>query len=383
MMEKKKINVKLSEHFNIPQVDQIVLFQRKSDYFAIVGDKYHQITAFFYAVIAAIQKHGSLEKAFDNGSSIQKYIDPKKLNDFLPLIENKIQTLFAKKSKSYIYYTFSVFPIFCIQFLAYFLNFLFDKKIFSIVFLCSIALNIYFFKLNSISYSELSFSYIFYFFGLFFILLFHELGHAIAGLKYGKQVYPIQFGWYNRFLPVLFANVSFVWLLSTSEKIIVNLGGIYFQLLIHCGLMAYFYFFPSSTILQLYKTSLFLIFYALIPYFRSDGYWVFSDVLQIKNLHEKSMNYWVLLLKGKQKIRSFLTIYNFFKLIFYSFLSYKIEKMLYFMFVKIQLCYFENFQFFRFLNDIWMIIFGLLFFIVQLGSFVKFFKIFVFSKNKI
>jgi len=125
------------------------------------------------------------------------------------------------------------------------------------------------------------------------ILLFHELGHAAAAKYYGVKPKEIGFGFYLIF-PVLYANVTEVWRLDKYKRIIVNLGGVYFQGLIHIGLIIYLCLFPefnhALTIVFafLYKINIVVILYALTPFFRNDGYWVYSDFFELPNLNKRA-----------------------------------------------------------------------------------------------
>jgi putative peptide zinc metalloprotease protein len=61
--------------------------------------------------------------------------------------------------------------------------------------------------------------------------ILHEFGHAAAGKRFGATPGDIGFGFYF-IAPVFFSDLSDVWKLPPKERIIVNLGGIYFELIV-------------------------------------------------------------------------------------------------------------------------------------------------------
>ena len=62
----------------------------------------------------------------------------------------------------------------------------------------------------------------------------HELGHITACQKYNIKSKGIGIGLYLGILPVAYADVSGIWLLKKQERIIVNLSGIYLELIFLC-----------------------------------------------------------------------------------------------------------------------------------------------------
>ncbi|MDZ4681482.1 MAG: hypothetical protein SGI94_13665 [Saprospiraceae bacterium] len=150
--------------------------------------------------------------------------------------------------------------------------------------------------------------------------LFHELGHASACRYYQVKHGGIGVGFYL-FTPVMFADVTAAWLLPGKQRIVINVGGIYFEiifsLLILCGVfLTGNFLFLSFGLLILFK-----MLYNLNPFFRTDGYWILSDALSIPNLRQKSnkklKDLWNGLLREKgQK----LSLKDWF-LVFYSVIS--------------------------------------------------------------
>lgn len=132
-------------------------------------------------------------------------------------------------------------------------------------------------------------------------VFFHELGHATAAARFGVAPKTIGFGFYLIF-PVFFTDVTNVWRLNKHQRIVVNLAGVYFQLLFSALLIGAFYLIPAAhgltriltgTVLSM---NIFVVLYSLNPFLRNDGYWVYSDFFEIPNLMSRSMLYpWRLL----------------------------------------------------------------------------------------
>lgn len=107
-------------------------------------------------------------------------------------------------------------------------------------------------------------------------VLFHELGHAAALIRGGGKPGRIGGGFYL-FMPVMFAEVTHAWKLNRKERLLVNVGGMYFEWLF-ASLLCLF-----STVLDLRfgQLAALIILYRTVwnlnPFLRSDGYWILSD----------------------------------------------------------------------------------------------------------
>jgi len=127
------------------------------------------------------------------------------------------------------------------------------------------------------------------------VVLFHEFGHAAAQLRYGLPAGGIGFQLYH-YLPAFFANVSASWRLKPRQRMVVDLGGIYFQTL--AGSLLYLLYLKTQY-LPLLTTVLvadILSVVTLNPFLRFDGYWLLADALAVPNLHQQSRrmlaHYW-------------------------------------------------------------------------------------------
>jgi putative peptide zinc metalloprotease protein len=127
------------------------------------------------------------------------------------------------------------------------------------------------------------------------ILLIHELGHAAAGYRFGIKPKEIGAGLYLIF-PVLYTDVTEVWRLGKLKRTIVNLGGIYFQLLINLILIGYLVshfgdFGQINTTRYLIQLNVATIIINAIPFLKFDGYWIYSDLFSLPNLRRQSVLY--------------------------------------------------------------------------------------------
>ncbi|GAB2963066.1 hypothetical protein GCM10027048_34830 [Hymenobacter coalescens] len=137
--------------------------------------------------------------------------------------------------------------------------------------------------------------------GLVLGIFCHELGHASAAARFGVAPKAIGFGFYLLF-PVFFADVTNVWTLGKRPRIMINLAGVYFQLLFCVLMIGVFYLVPAhlgllrTLVGTIISMNVFVVLYSLNPFLRNDGYWVYSDFFDVPNLMSRSVLYpWRLL----------------------------------------------------------------------------------------
>lgn len=172
---------------------------------------------------------------------------------------------------------------------------LFNLKLFGVLMLIGISISIIFAILNGgINRNIEHFNHyqLFVLSSLCFIFtFFHEVGHATASYHMGCPASNIGVGLYI-FLPVFYTDVSKIWTLSKQNRFLVNIGGIYFQLLINILLIAAYFLAGHNTVrewfIYLFASNSIVIISSLLPFFRNDGYWILSDTLGIPNLLKQS-----------------------------------------------------------------------------------------------
>ena len=176
----------------------------------------------------------------------------------------------------------------------YLLSKLFNKSMFFSTFIFAFFNTVtllYVLKNNCLSFANLKFNSVFLYLipVLIFDAFFHELGHMSALKKFKLRHGNIGFGFYL-FAPTLFADVNNSWRLDMKQKIIVNLGGVYFNLIIINILFVLFYFSQNHNLLIFLIFLLFRTLFNLNPFLKTDGYWVLSDFTKVYNLRTKSKN---------------------------------------------------------------------------------------------
>lgn len=247
------------------------------------------------------------------------------------------ETGFQKSRMSYIFGAITLMEENTILKVVSPLTFLFNKYVFSLVLLLVSVIHIIFFKdleFKEIWGTRLSNSsdslwivgllYV----GFFLILMCHEIGHAAATFNYGVKPQKIGFGFYFLF-PVFFTDVSNIWVLGKMKRIMVNVAGIYIQLIINVVMMGIYHFYRTECyyIFPLIIVNLGVAIYSLNPFFRYDGYWIYSDLFEIPNLKKQSSEYPKRLLKrakglfSKQAINSQKPFWQEIPLLLYSFLN--------------------------------------------------------------
>lgn len=176
--------------------------------------------------------------------------------------------------------------------LFHFFNGIFSPVFFWISFLTITAFSVYFLILNNTvinSLSDLKFGWIITFIFTLFIIFFHEIGHTVAASRYKVVAKEIGFGFYFIY-PALYTDLSEIWKLHKKERIIINLGGIYFQMIINLMLALVILILPAYKLLLMsfFISNMGMIFFNLNPLFKFDAYWIFSDFFEIHNLRNQS-----------------------------------------------------------------------------------------------
>ena len=170
------------------------------------------------------------------------------------------------------------------EFVKYF-YFLFNKKVASIILIICTSFILINLTNNFDLYKSFNLQESIYYF--FFVMAtsvtFHEIGHASSASYYGAKHGGIGGGFYL-FSPVYFADVTDIWKLSKRKRIIVNLSGMYFEL-IFCSVLSFLaIILNNKTLLIITVTVCIKTLFNLNPFFRSDGYWILTDLTNKPNL---------------------------------------------------------------------------------------------------
>ena len=215
------------------------------------------------------------------------------------IFQQPAQKDFDAKSR-YIYGQIKIIPKPVLAKISNALSFLFNRYIFTVVGVMGCVWTFLLVKSiflrgmfdSSITLKDGIFLFIVSYVFLIVVGMIHEFGHSSAAARFGVPAKEVGFGFYLIF-PVLYTDVTKVWLLNRYRRIVVNVGGIYFQLLINIGL---YFAFKNLTAYQniisaLFLTNTSLALYSLNPIMRNDGYWIYSDYFDIPNLSKTAFDY--------------------------------------------------------------------------------------------
>jgi putative peptide zinc metalloprotease protein len=111
----------------------------------------------------------------------------------------------------------------------------------------------------------------------------HELGHASACAHFGVRPSDIGATLYLIY-PALYSDVSAAWELPRRQRVVVDLGGLYFQLVVAAAYAAAY----AVTRWEPFWVAILMIaggaVFSINPIFKFDGYWVVADSLGVLNL---------------------------------------------------------------------------------------------------
>jgi|GEM_PF-6245019 len=154
-----------------------------------------------------------------------------------------------------------------------------------------------------------------------FIGVFHELGHSAALMRYRGEPKRIGAAVYL-FMPVFFSDVTAAWQLKKNQRIVVDLGGLYFQSMI-IAVLNFINIWANSIIIKYaILISATTFFSNLVPFFKLDGYWVVCDYLGVTNMWKAIAEHLRYKFKKSEKKSeiSFLSVKK--KLVFYCFIMF-------------------------------------------------------------
>lgn len=121
-------------------------------------------------------------------------------------------------------------------------------------------------------------------------VLCHEFGHAAAVSKFGGSPGDIGFGLYL-LLPTFYADVSEIWRFRRRQRMVVDIGGVYFQqLCLSLFALLNYYTGAPEFLAACYFIDL-VAWFNLNPIFRFDGYWLLVDYLAVPNLYRQASLY--------------------------------------------------------------------------------------------
>ena len=274
-------------------LDKDITFTKKKDNWILEhSEKYFVVSDEIKLLIEILKKHNSnINEAYNDFIEQFEYVSKE---EFSQIIEQNIINLELdrehiennKKEKSFILFETKILSKENSAKLSKIIQPLYQPTLFWIVFTLLFSLSIY--NVFTIAEIHLEKKYILFLF-LTYILtaLIHEIGHIAACNRFTKKNGEIGIGVYFIF-PVFYSNITPIWTATKQQRIITNLAGVYIQLYI----VAFFYFIYLITgniqIQNVVAISTVVILYQLIPFIRTDGYWILSDITNSPNLLSNS-----------------------------------------------------------------------------------------------
>ncbi len=116
--------------------------------------------------------------------------------------------------------------------------------------------------------------------------LFHEFGHATACRRYRCEHGPIGFLLYMIF-PSLYVNLSNAWRLPGKKRAVIDIGGIYFQLLTTIPLYLIYLMTGDTHCAVVILSVDSMVLFSLNPILKFDGYWLLVDLSGLVNLRTR------------------------------------------------------------------------------------------------
>lgn len=124
-------------------------------------------------------------------------------------------------------------------------------------------------------------------FGLFLAsLVAHEIGHASACVRYGAGPSEIGLALYVIY-PVFYSNVTAAWTLKRWQRVVVDIGGVYFQLVVGAGYAIAYLRWGWEPLRVAVLFILASCVFSLNPILKFDGYWLIADALGVTNLQRQ------------------------------------------------------------------------------------------------
>ena len=125
----------------------------------------------------------------------------------------------------------------------------------------------------------------------FFVLFWHESGHALTCKHFGRRVRKAGMMFYFG-MPAFFVDVSDMWMAPRGPRIVVSLAGPFVNIILGGVLAMIVAVLPLSTVTQMLFQAAFVAYLGallnLIPLLELDGYYVLVDWLEMPKLRQRS-----------------------------------------------------------------------------------------------
>lgn len=280
MIDLQKIEI---HPFQTTSVHETYLLEMSGRFFEIGKDTAELLTYF--------KNNGCEEESVETYVNLYNKYSQEEVNDFLESISKKLddEEKTHDKRKAFLYNK-ELLPASAINRYSSILKALFNKWIMLSGILLFVILDIlYFVDFTFSTKHNLTFNLytlLILFFIFIFSSFFHELGHASACRYWGISHGGVGLGIYIN-IPVFYTDVSNVWKLSRMKRLVVNLGGVYFQMLFLIPFLVTSLFYRNNILDFIILTVNFNFPLTLNPFFKFDGYWIMTDALGVANLRQR------------------------------------------------------------------------------------------------
>lgn len=271
-------------------VNNFVLTSHQENKWIIqVSDRFFVISDASKGLVDILHQSVTFEEALEHyNTTFGDHLSQEEFQIFLDEVFDKIPLLkhIETKSTSFITFQRTIFNSKVAAALSYPFQFLFQPVVFWLLCIGIIFIGYKVFTYPFKGYQNISLGILFVLYLPVFII--HEIGHVAACRRFTKQNGEIGFGIYLIF-PVFYSNISAIWHGTKQQKVITNLAGVFLQMLAVSICFIILQFYPTNK--YLYSICYVMTYYSilqLLPFIRSDGYWILSDLSSVHNLQEKS-----------------------------------------------------------------------------------------------
>ncbi|MAO66718.1 MAG: hypothetical protein CL666_17125 [Balneola sp.] len=262
-------------------------------YIITCDDRHFEVSQPVAELVKMLKAKKSIEEISQKLSQKKgEKFSPSKIEELIDTYINPILEANGKKVNSYIWLKKDFISDKTLRPLTNLLSHLFKPEVVAVVTACILIGQGYLFIYatdawtvggNTFSFTSFLFAGV-----LFFLsIIFHELGHASACRYYGITHGHIGVGLYLHF-PVFYADVSNIWKLKRGQRVVVDLAGIYFQLVFLLPVILAWSITGDAKLKYVVFAINLSFLFDLNPFFRFDGYWVVTDLLGIANLRQRT-----------------------------------------------------------------------------------------------
>ena len=273
--------------------DKDFIFKKKNDNNWILehSEKYFIVSNEIKLLLEILKRNNNSTLAYQDFIKEFDYVSE---TDFNSIVSQNLKTLELdeereegqKKEKSFILFETKILSPEKAGKWSKLIQPLFQPTFFWISFTLLFVLAIY--NISTLHHFHLDTNYMVYLFIIYIVSAFiHEFGHIAACNRFTKKNGEIGVGIYFLF-PVFYSNITPIWTAKKEERIVTNLAGVYVQLYILTALFILYLITGIHEIQDIIALSTLVIIYQLIPFIRTDGYWILSDLTDSPNLLSNS-----------------------------------------------------------------------------------------------